>query len=82
MESSTRQKRVELRQAIVDLRERGLLTQAQWAAEQLVGLPDDGTDAGIPTMPSAAHLTDSYLLARTHFDLKVGRVFGGHTRGT
>lgn len=75
METSVRQKRIELRQAIIDLRERGLLSQAQWAAEQLVGLPDDehGQDPGIPTMPSAAHLTDRYLLARTHFDLKVCR---------
>lgn len=73
MDTSTRHKRIELRQAIVDLREHGLLMQAQWAAEQLAGLPADDDTSALPppTAPSAAQLDDAYLLARTHFDLKV-----------
>lgn len=75
METSIRHKRIELRQAIVDLREHGLLMQAQWAAEQLAGLPadDDPSPLPPPAAPSAAQLDDAYLLARTHFDLKVRR---------
>lgn len=74
-------RRRELRQAVKDLSERGLYTSAKWAAEQLVGLPGD-TGAGDakasssscgPSTSAAADEDDSdeYLLARTHFDLKV-----------
>lgn len=35
--TSTAQRRTELRKAVLDLTERGLYTAAKWAAEQLAG---------------------------------------------
>lgn len=81
MDTSTRNKRIELRQAIIDLREHGLIMQAQWAAEQLAGLPADEDTSPLPPpcAPSVAQLDDAYLLARTHFDLKVRHAHMTHT---
>ncbi|QDZ24131.1 subunit 8 of anaphase-promoting complex [Chloropicon primus] len=61
--------RRELREAVVDLQERGVCTAAKWAAEQLVGLKAaDGASEEEGTKREGN--TDAYLLARTYFDLR------------
>ncbi|GAQ83915.1 Anaphase-promoting complex [Klebsormidium nitens] len=55
MAADEMQKRAELRRAIGELSERGLVQAAKWAAEQLVGLSDaDGpsTSGGVSATPS------------------------------
>lgn len=78
-------KRVELKKAVCDLRDRGLFKAAAWAAEQLMGLPDTDQSSQGPSSrrrpgegapgPSATppeeEDEDSFLLARSCFDLKV-----------
>ncbi|CAM6019838.1 unnamed protein product [Sphagnum balticum] len=49
--------RVELRHAIRHLRDRGLYTAAKWAAEQLVGLPEEKSSSN--TGPSSAAAASS-----------------------
>ena len=69
---SPHSKRSQLRAAIHDLRERGLTPAARWAAEQLAGLPA-ADPADHDGHKAAAHDDaddDSYLLARSLFELK------------
>ena len=71
---SPQQKRLQLRAAINDLRERGLGSAARWAAEQLAGLPaaDPADHDARSDMAAAAQPADddSYLLARSLFEMK------------
>jgi anaphase-promoting complex subunit 8 len=67
----------ELLDAIYELRERGLHTAVTWATEQLVGLwmPVQAPDQ-LPAPSGAlqhAETNPRYHLARSYFDLKVGR---------
>ena len=68
-----RQRRAELRHAVIELSARGLYAPAKWAAEQLSGLPDsDSADEQPSTSGSAVeHEDNRFLLARSFFDLKV-----------
>lgn len=73
MDNHTGQRRAELRKAVIELRARGLNAPAKWAAEQLTGLP---IDEGDEPKPSTSESTDededdTYLLAKSFFDLKV-----------
>ena len=45
----TKVKHSELRQAVKDLQNRGLLHSARWAAEQLYGLEDESPEDAAPT---------------------------------
>lgn len=72
MDNHTGQRRAELRKAVIELRARGLNAPAKWAAEQLTGLP---IDEGDEPKPSTSESTDededdTYLLAKSFFDLK------------
>lgn len=66
----------ELRQAVVDCRQRGLFASAKWAAAALCGLPEEEVEA---SSASAAQQPSSgggsggaaFELARSLFDLKV-----------
>ena len=75
-EVTPQHKRLQLRAAIYDLRERGLAPAARWAAEQLAGLPAADTedrDVRTDTAPAAQPADDdSFLLARSLFEMKVG----------
>ena len=110
LESSTpAQKRVELRRAVVELRERGLSDSAKWAAEliagtvpppgqpicagtstvqrqhqlaECTGLPAEASrpqqasrhsDHFLPQTSGSLEDDDTYLLAKTVFDMRVGR---------
>ena len=75
-DQTPRQRRIELRNAVIELRARGLIAPAKWAAEQLSGLPCDDANAAEPSTSSTTHEheveDDTYLLAKSYFDLKVG----------
>ena len=58
--------RAELRTATEDLRRRGLLTAARWAAEQLQGLPAEAS----PSPMQVALDCDELLLARSYFEMQ------------
>ena len=73
MEDQTGQRRVELRQAVIELSARGLYASSKWAAEQLNGLPDSNDDDSQPSTSGSSleHEDNVYLLAKSFFDLKV-----------
>ena len=60
--AGTKVKHSELRQAVKDLQNRGLLHSARWAAEQLYGLedesPEDAAPASAGTVTPAARAPD------------------------
>lgn len=65
------QRRAELRKAVIHLRARGLNAPAKWAAEQLAGLPSDPEGESLLEANADEHEDDTYLLAKSYFDLKV-----------
>ena len=74
-DQTVQQRRHELRKAVIELRARGLNAPAKWAAEQLTGLPNEGDDE--PKLETTGNAdeteNDTYLLAKSYFDLKVQR---------
>lgn len=64
--------RKDLRRAVFDCRERALYEAAAWAAQQLAGLPEETVplEPG-EVRPGGEEESDSYLLAKSYFDLKV-----------
>ena len=71
--------RDELRQAVKDLSARGLTAAAKWAAEQLVGLPEQSHGDGASRATAVAARdsegvseleSDSLMLAKQYFDLR------------
>ena len=72
-EQSTPERRNELRRAVIELRARGLNASAKWAAEQLTGLPSSDEDDDQPSTSSSSDEdeNDTFLLAKSYFDLKV-----------
>lgn len=70
---------VELSLAIVQLRSRGLQQSVKWAAEQLVGLPEEVWEAGAAQAAKLAAAQQEpehpkLVQGRCFFELKVGRV--------
>lgn len=67
------EKRRELRHAVIELRARGLVAAAKWAAEQLTGLPNSDENVCEPSTSASSEEedTDIFLLAKSYFDLKV-----------
>ncbi|KAK9826135.1 hypothetical protein WJX81_007973 [Elliptochloris bilobata] len=79
------QKAAELRQAVRDLRARGLYSSAQWAAQQLAGLPQAEVAPELQLRPEvlgAEEEDDAYLLAKSYFDMKEYRRAAHTLRGT
>ena len=74
-DQSVEQRRHELRKAVIELRARGLNAPAKWAAEQLTGLPQEDGSGPTPSTskPADEDEDDTYLLAKSYFDLKVWR---------
>ena len=74
-DQTVQQRRHELRKAVIELRARGLNAPAKWAAEQLNGLPNESDDEPkLETTENADETeNDTYLLAKSYFDLKVQR---------
>jgi anaphase-promoting complex subunit 8 len=75
MATSAAQRYGELLAAIQDLRERGLYSAAQWAAEQLVGISPEPLADGQASSSgrSARHPEDDhplFLLGKSFFDMK------------
>ena len=72
-DQSVPERRTELRRAVIELRARGLNASAKWAAEQLTGLPSSSEDDEQPSTNSSSDddENDTFLLAKTYFDLKV-----------
>lgn len=72
-DQSVVQRRHELRKAVIELRARGLNAPAKWAAEQLTGLPNEDDSQPTPSTSRSADEDedDTYLLAKSYFDLKV-----------
>lgn len=67
------ERRRELRRAVIELRARGLNAPAKWAAEQLTGLPSSDDNDSEPSTSSSSdeEESDTFLLAKSYFDLKV-----------
>ncbi|EFJ14516.1 hypothetical protein SELMODRAFT_268860 [Selaginella moellendorffii] len=75
--------RLQLRRAIRELRDRGLYTAAKWAAEQLVGLPEDRENVGPAPVPDEEDGGDGdvFLLAKAFFDMREYRRAAHALRG-
>ncbi len=83
-EHTVGQRRTELRKAVIELRARGLNAPAKWAAEQLTGLPSDDDNEPKPstTANTDEDEDDTYLLAKSYFDLKVVQTRQGESAST
>jgi hypothetical protein len=67
-------RRRELVKAIHDCRERGLFRSAKWAAQQLVGLPQTGSEEGTPVdavESSSGRGGAAWELGRCYFENRV-----------
>uniref|UniRef100_A0A061QKZ3 Anaphase-promoting complex subunit 8 n=1 Tax=Tetraselmis sp. GSL018 TaxID=582737 RepID=A0A061QKZ3_9CHLO len=80
-------RRAELRKAVKDLNERGLVDASKWCAEQLVGLPTESDSVCSSKNPDLegsgddTELDDVYLLAKAYFDCKEYRRAHSHLKG-
>lgn len=83
-DQTVQQRRHELRKAVIELRARGLNAPAKWAAEQLNGLPNESDDEPkLETTENADETeNDTYLLAKSYFDLKEYRRVAHVLRGS